>query len=143
MMVFNWSAPTLDRWSPQDRLLIAAQASIIGKLLSRSMREFLNDQDLLFPAPVMSLTPRDLELLTLVASGFTSKEIGEMLGRARITVDTHMRTIVSKMGALNRNQAIAKAIAHKLIRVLDGGAAEYKSAKLRAVRGAPRLKSVK
>ena len=48
------------------------------------------------------------------------------------------------MGALNRNQAIAKAIANKLIHVLDDdGHAEYKSAKIPAIRDAPRPKSVR
>ena len=46
----------------------------------------------------------------------------------------HVGTILIKMGALNRNQAIAKAIANKLIDVLnDDGHAEYKSAKIHAV----------
>jgi hypothetical protein len=39
---------------------------------------------------------------------------------------------------LNRNQAIAKAIANKLIEVDDDGHAEYKSAKLNATRKAQR-----
>jgi hypothetical protein len=42
------------------------------------------------------------------------------------------------MGALNRNQAIAKAIANKLIHVADDVDAEYKSAKLHATRRAHR-----
>ena len=42
------------------------------------------------------------------------------------------------MGALNRNQAIAKAITNKLIDVDDDGHAEYKSAKLNATRKAQR-----
>jgi hypothetical protein len=47
----------------------------------------------------------------------------------------YVGTILSKMGALNRNQAIAKAIANKLIKVADDdGHAEYKSAKLQATR---------
>ena len=42
------------------------------------------------------------------------------------------------MGALNRNQAIAKAITNKLIDVDDDGQAEYMSAKLNATRKAHR-----
>ena len=42
------------------------------------------------------------------------------------------------MGALNRNQAIAKAIANKLIYVTDDVHAEYKSAKINATRKAQR-----
>ena len=57
-----------------------------------------------------------------------------MVGVAKITVDMHVGAILSKMGALNRNQAIAKAITNKLIDVDDDGHAEYMSAKLNATR---------
>ena len=143
MMALNCAAPTLDRWSAEHRLLIAGQALILGKVLSRSVREFLNEQELLFPAPPMQLNVREREILTLAASGKTSKEIAETIGIAKITVDMLVGTILSKMGALNRNQAIAKAIANKLIRVVDDVHAEYKSAKIHAVRGAPRFKSLR
>ena len=87
----------------------------------------------------MQLNNREREILTLAASGKTSKEIADAMGMAKITVDMHVGTILNKMGALNRNQAIAKAISHKLIRVIDSGHAEYKSAKMHAVRVAPRV----
>ena len=110
----------------------------MGKVLSRAVRRFLNEQELLFPAPPMKLNLREREILTLAASGKTSKEIAGAVGIAKITVDTLVGIILSKMGALNRNQAIAKAIAHKLIHVADDVDAEYKSAKLHATRRAHR-----
>ena len=122
----------------EQRLLIAGQASILGKVLSRTVRRFLNEQELLFPAPPMKLNVREREILTLAASGKTSKEIAAAVGVAKITVDMHVGAILSKMGALNRNQAIAKAIANKLIYVPDDVHAEYKSAKLNATRKAHR-----
>jgi hypothetical protein len=48
----------------------------------------------------------------------------------------HVGAILSKMGALNRNQAIAKAIANKVIRLPDNVSAEHKSAKLGVTRSA-------
>jgi DNA-binding CsgD family transcriptional regulator len=138
MLGFNRAAPTLHRWSAEQRLLIAGQATILGKILSRSVRRFLNEQELLFPAPPMKLNLREREILTLAASGKTSKEIAAAVGVAKITVDMHVGTILSKMGALNRNQAIAKAIANRLICVTDEVHAEHKSAKLNATRRARR-----
>ena len=138
MLSFNRSAPTLQRWSAEQRLLIAGQASMLGKVLSRTVRRFLNEQELLFPAPPMKLTSRERDILTLAAAGKTSKEIAAAVGVAKITIDLHVGAILSKMGALNRNQAIAKAIANKLIEVDDDGRAEYKSAKLNAARKAQR-----
>ena len=116
MLSFNRAAPTLQRWSAEQRLLIAGQASMLGKVLSRTVRRFLNEQELLFPAPPMKLNVRERDILTLAAAGKTSKEIAATVGVAKITIDMHVGAILSKMGALNRNQAIAKAIANKLIR---------------------------
>ena len=98
------------------------------------MRKFLCEEELLFPAPTMKLNPRERAILTLAAAGKTSKEIGMLLGIAKVTVDILVGAILSKMGALNRNQAIAKAIGSKLIQVPDDVYAEYKSAKLQATR---------
>lgn len=134
MLCLNRATPTLDQWSAEQRLLIAGQASILGKVLSRTVRRFLNEQELLFPAPPMKLNVREREILTLAAAGKASKEIAATLGVAKITVDMHVATMLSKMGALNRYQAIAKAIATKLIQVPDEVHAEYKSAKLHATR---------
>jgi DNA-binding CsgD family transcriptional regulator len=83
-----------------------------------------------------SLNIREREILTLAAAGQTSKEIAGVLGIAKVTVDIHVGTILTKMGALNRNQAIAKAIVHNLIQLPDDVNAEHKSAKLQATRRA-------
>ena len=137
MMALNCAVPTLDHWDAQQRLLIAGQALVLGKVLSRSMRKFLYDEDLLFPRPTMRLNVREREILTLAAGGHTSKAIAAMLGIVKVTVDLHVSTILTKMGALNRNQAIAKAMQHNLIQLPEDDA-EYKSAKLQAARRARR-----
>src|SRR5208283_1715858 len=139
MLGFNRESATFDAWSAEKRLLVAGQASILGKVLSRTVRSYLHKQELLFPAPPMKLNLREREILTFAAAGKTSKEIAGTLGIAKITVDMHVGTILSKMGALNRNQAIAKAIAHKMIKVPDDVHAEYKSAKLQATRRGHRV----
>jgi LuxR family quorum sensing-dependent transcriptional regulator len=139
MLGFNRASATFDTWSAEKRLLAAGQASILGKVLSRTVRRYLHKQELLFPAPTMKLNVREREILTFAAAGKTSKEIAGTLGIAKITVDMLVGTILSKMGALNRNQAIAKAIAHKLIKVSDEVHTEYKSAKLQATRRGHRV----
>src|SRR6266581_8381767 len=96
----------------RDPALAHRGAGVLGKVLSRTVRKFLNEQELLFPAPLMKLNGRERDILTLAAAGRASKEIAAMVG-----VDMHVGPILSKMGALNRNQAIAKAITNKLIDV--------------------------
>ena len=41
MLGLNRAAPTFDQWSAEQRLLIAGQASILGKVLSRTVRRYL------------------------------------------------------------------------------------------------------
>ena len=128
-------------WSAEQRLLIAGQALVLGKVLSRSVRKFLYEEELLFPRPPMKLNLREREILTRAAAGQTSKEIAAELGIAKITVDIHVGTILTKLGALNRNQAIAKAIVHDLIQLPDDVNAEHMSAKRQATRRAHQTRS--
>jgi len=137
MMALNCVTPTLDHLDAQQRLLIAGQALVLGKVLSRSVRKFLYEEELLFPRPPMKLNIREQQILTLAAGGRTSKQIATLLGIAKVTVDIQVGMILGKMGALNRNQAIAKAVQHNLIHLPDDDA-EYRSAKLQAARTAQR-----
>lgn len=52
------------------------------------------------------LSPRQLEVLLLVAYGFTSREIGERLGVTEETVKTHLRWIFGRLSARNRAHAV-------------------------------------
>ncbi|KQT82198.1 helix-turn-helix transcriptional regulator [Aurantimonas sp. Leaf443] len=56
------------------------------------------------------LSKRELEILSLVADGKTSAEIGIILGISRYTVDNHLVSITVRLGAVNRMHAVAKAI---------------------------------
>jgi DNA-binding CsgD family transcriptional regulator len=53
------------------------------------------------------LTPRELEVLALIASGMTSPEIAETLSLSPETVRTHSRNLLSALGARTRAQAVA------------------------------------
>lgn len=61
------------------------------------------------------LTRREYEVLQRVALGRTNPEIAEDLGITRNTVKTYLQTVMSKLGARNRVEAIAKADAAHLL----------------------------
>ena len=63
------------------------------------------------------LSPRERQCLQLAAHGMTSIDIGEKLGITERTANFHFSNIISKLGVLNRNEAIAKGIGHGLIQV--------------------------
>lgn len=55
------------------------------------------------------LSPRELEVLRLVAAGQTNREIGEALFVATGTIKKHLNNIFGKLAVSNRTQAIARA----------------------------------
>ncbi len=54
----------------------------------------------------MKLSPKKLEILTLVARGFTDKEIAVKLKMSRRTVQTHIYSIMDSLNARNRVNAV-------------------------------------
>jgi len=56
-----------------------------------------------------SLTPREKEVLRLMAEGVSSRTIGARLGISYTTVRTHIRSLGSKLGVHSKLEAIVKA----------------------------------
>src|SRR5579883_3414022 len=63
----------------------------------------------------MALTPREVEVLSFVASGFGNKESGHRLGTAPGTVKMHVQSILSKLNARDRTHAVAIALRRGII----------------------------
>jgi DNA-binding NarL/FixJ family response regulator len=64
------------------------------------------------------LTPRESQVLALVASGHANKEIGRALQLQEITVKLHLRNIFRKLGVRNRVEA---AIAAQRLKITTNG----------------------
>ncbi|MEU5083595.1 MULTISPECIES: response regulator [Streptomyces] len=69
-------------------------------------------------APVPTgLSPREREVLTLVANALSNRQIAHRLGVAEGTVKRHLRNIFDKLGAVSRVDAVNKALdAHLIVR---------------------------
>lgn len=62
------------------------------------------------------LTPREKEVLDLLAEGMTYQEIADKLVVSVHTVDSHLRNIYDKLRVRNRTKAVAKWLFRKLKR---------------------------
>jgi len=66
------------------------------------------------PSPE-ALTPREVQVLELVAEGLSNKTIADRLGISDQTVKFHIASISGKLGAANRTDAVRRAVRRGLI----------------------------
>jgi pimeloyl-ACP methyl ester carboxylesterase/DNA-binding CsgD family transcriptional regulator len=114
----------------EAHLLVVHEQSIAGTVHEghvSAIDEFLRSGAVTKPSTVASpdlygpptvsetpLTPREIQVLALVASGLTNKHVADDLGLAVATVERHVANIYTKLGARGRVDATAYAIRHGL-----------------------------
>lgn len=83
----------------------------VSQVLARALAQDCDDEA---PDPEAlaskGLSPREWDVLRLLAEGLTNKEIAETLVVSENTVKTHIRAILSKLSLKNRTQAAAYAL---------------------------------
>jgi DNA-binding NarL/FixJ family response regulator len=62
-----------------------------------------------------ALTPREIDVLRLVAAGNANKEIGVRLSLTEVTVKSHVRNVLAKLGANDRTHAVTIALKRGII----------------------------
>jgi DNA-binding NarL/FixJ family response regulator len=63
----------------------------------------------------VKLSPKELEVLQLLAEGLTNSEIGERMYVSPLTVKTHVTRILTKLEVKDRAAAVAKAFREGLV----------------------------
>ena len=67
--------------------------------------------------PRTELTPRETEVLSLVAKGLSNAQVAERIGRTEGTVKIHLRNILQKLGVHDRTEAVTTALRRGFIRL--------------------------
>ncbi len=94
--------------------VVHAGGSLLQPVVASRLLERFSEAMPLMAAPEQ-LTPRELEVLAWVAQGHPNKEIAERLSISQRTVKFHVSSIMGKLGAANRTEAVALAVQHGLI----------------------------
>jgi two-component system, NarL family, response regulator len=68
--------------------------------------------------PRIPLTPRETEVICLMATGLTNAQIAERIGRTEETVKVHVKNILQKLDARDRTEAVAVAARRGFIRLV-------------------------
>lgn len=85
------------------RLTRPTETVVVREVLVPAPVDFMRDQDKL---EALGITPRELEILELIAEGLSNREIAERVHVSENTVKTHSSRVFDKLGARRRTQAV-------------------------------------
>ncbi len=95
------------------------EAAISRRMAARILEEFRRPEAL--AEPEGELTPRELEVLELVAARLSNREIAAQLYLSEHTVKNHLKNILAKLHLRSRRQAAAYGVARGWVRPHDNG----------------------
>jgi DNA-binding NarL/FixJ family response regulator len=118
-VVRDHPAPTDADLVERVRLAHAELRALARTVPDAALRERLAAVDALLggtaPAPAVRLSPRELDVLSLVALGCSYREVGERLFLGAQSVKTYMRNVLAKLDAHSRYEAVVVARRLQLI----------------------------
>jgi DNA-binding NarL/FixJ family response regulator len=102
-------------------LVAAARGELVlpGLLAPEVLAQLMGDSA--ETANSSSLSPREADVLRLLAQGMTNKHIAQELLLSVRTVEGHLRTIYDKLGVTSRTEAVLWAVRHEGIRPTENG----------------------
>ena len=109
---------TAERLFDAVRVIAAGEALLAPAVTRRLIREFASQRrqpPAPSPASLAALTPRETQVLRLVAEGLSNTEIAARLVVTDETVKTHVSRILNKLGLRDRTQAVVRAYESGLV----------------------------
>lgn len=89
-----------------------------GKILERIRKESIPVDDLEiqeFSCEPVSLSPREMEVIKLIAEGYTNNQIAEQLFLSSHTITTHRKNIMAKLGVNNTAAIVMYAVKAQIV----------------------------
>ena len=108
-----------ERALPPDNYPARAAVTTLGELARQALNEARDIEAQITPSPPPAhpLSPREHQVLTLVAHGLTNREIAYRLGISDRTVQFHINAIFNKTGAQSRTEAVALAFSRRWLEI--------------------------
>jgi len=106
---------TAERLFDAVRVIAAGEALLAPTVTRRLIGEFSRLRPQPRPPELTMLTPRETEVLRLVAEGLSNPEIGRRLVVTEETVKTHVSRMLGKLGLRDRTQAVVAAYESGLV----------------------------
>ncbi len=96
---------------PRQQIIDGINAAAIGErvVLTHRSQHAQIDEALRWPGREIGLTERESELLSLLPTGMTNRELGSQLYVSENTIKTQLRSLYAKLGVRNRAQAASLA----------------------------------
>lgn len=112
-------ATLLDYEAPREsnKFTLEAGTAIVIELHRDEREESLRSSGSDSESMIEHLTPREREVLELVAEGMSNRAIAERLGNSEHTVKFHVSSLLGKLGAVTRAELVAIAIRRGLIMI--------------------------
>ena len=111
--IANGAVGALMKDTATDDLVSAIRAIVAGKRVIPARLQKLAAED----DPLLSLSDRQLEILSSVARGFSNAEIARQFNLSEITIKKHLSSIFEHLGVSNRTEAAALALSKHLLKM--------------------------
>jgi DNA-binding CsgD family transcriptional regulator len=119
IIVLRETAAILIAWPGENRQIQTPFIRLAAQIAGLTMSGFTVSQQESTRTKIVMLSARELEVLRLIARGYTNRDIGRILGVKTGTIRTHVEHIIRKLHAQSRTDALAIAMKSGVLTIDD------------------------
>jgi DNA-binding NarL/FixJ family response regulator len=98
---------------------VAGGATVFQPAVTERLLRVADRVHIATDTPIERLTEREVQVVRLMAGGYSNKEIADALGTAEGTIKNHVSSILAKLGVRDRTRAVLKALEAGLLHTPD------------------------